>query len=86
MKQDQLFCLQPPTRRSWDDNGPRDVRDTATKKNPLESTQVLATLWQRRTGRTTACKRRETAYARTSLRLLPAPEAQRSASKEQHIN
>jgi len=31
---------------------------------------------------TTACKRRGTAYAPVSLRLLPAPEAQRSASKK----
>src|SRR5712691_1562288 len=36
---------------------------------------------------TTACKRRGTAYAPASLRLLPAPEAQRSAAldKEQSV-
>src|SRR5215471_11681752 len=33
--------------------------------------------------RTTACKRRGTAYAPASLRLFPAPEAQRSASTEE---
>ena len=33
-----------------------------------------------RRGLTTACKRRGTAYAPASLRLLPAPEAQRSAA------
>src|SRR5205814_758512 len=56
--------------------GQRGVGERASEKTTIVSGSRGG--W--RPSRTTACKRWGTAYAPTSLRLLPAPEAQRSAA------